>query len=112
MYELIFIRRRIKYGLLQDPSNELNDQELISVIAEVKQNLPYSGLQMICGSLRDKGITVCRDRVREALRSLDPLHKTSNWPSLTTRRPYSVAGPNSLWHIGMWYISCAWPDCL
>ena len=86
---------------MQDPNNELSDQELISVIAEVKQNLPYSGLQMICGSLRDKGIRVCRDRVREALQYLDPLHKASNWPSLTTRRPYSVAGPNSLWHIGM-----------
>jgi len=86
---------------LGDPNDELNDQELVSIIAELKQNMPYSGLQIIFGSLRDKGIKVSRDRVREALYALDPLHKSSRWPSLTTRRPYSVAGPNSLWHIGM-----------
>ena len=94
-------RRRVEYGLLRDPNDEVSDQELVSVVAEVKQNMPYCGLQMVLGSLRDKGIKVSRDRVREALFSLDPLHK-SFWPSPTTRRPYSVAGPNSLWHIGMY----------
>ena len=99
---LIFFRRRVEYGLLEDPNDELSDEELISVIAEMKQNMPYCGLQMIFGGLRDKGIKVSRDRVREALSSLDPLHKSTFWPSPTTRRPYSVAGPNSLWHIGMY----------
>ena len=44
---------------------------------------------------------VTRERVRNALHSLDPLYLIRNWPGLATRRhPYSVAGPNSLWHTG------------
>lgn len=36
-----------------------------------------------------------------ALRTADPLSAALRWPGgLTVRRPYSVAGPNSLWHIG------------
>jgi len=31
----------------------------------------------------------------------DPLHTALRWRgNLTPRHPYSVAGPNSLWHIG------------
>ena len=56
---------------------------------------------MVCGSLRAKGVKVTRDRVRNILRSTDPLGSARRWPLSTIRRqPYSVAGPNSLWHIG------------
>ena len=40
-----------------------------------------------------KGVKVTRDR--------DPIGVALRWPAGATRRqPYSVAGPNSLWHIG------------
>ena len=56
---------------------------------------------MVCGSLRAKGVKVTRERVRNILRSTDPLGSVRRWPlGLIRRQPYSVAGPNSLWHIG------------
>ena len=96
-----FNRRRLEYGLLQDPSSEISDQDLLSFVQEVKQTDPHCGIQMMCGRLRSRGYVVTRERVRNALRSLDPLYAVRSWPGLATkRRPYSVAGPNSLWHIG------------
>ena len=56
---------------------------------------------MMWGSLRGLGIVVTRERVRNTLRSIDPIGGSRRWPAnVTTRRPYSVPGPNSLWHIG------------
>ena len=55
---------------------------------------------MICGSIRSRGITVTRDRVRAAVKSVDPLGGALRWPAQIKRRPYSVPGPNSLRHIG------------
>ncbi len=86
-----------------DSSIEVSDQELISMIKLIQQDTPYSGVSMICGSLRARGLKITRDRVRFMLRSADPLSSAHRWPRGTTRRrPYSVPGPNSLWHIGMW----------
>ena len=43
-----------------------------------------------------------RERVRQGLRSLDPLGAAARLPGRPShRRPYSVAGPLSLWHIGI-----------
>jgi len=94
-------RRRVEYELLQEPMNELSDEDLLSLAREVKSSDPHCGVQMMCGHIRSRGYKVTRDRVRNALHSLDPLHVVRSWPGVATRRrPYSVAGPNSLWHIG------------
>lgn len=56
---------------------------------------------MLYGSIRARGIKVTREEVRSTLRFLDPLGSSLRSPSgATSRRPYSVPGPNSLWHIG------------
>ena len=102
-------RRRVEYGLIDDPSSEINDEDLTSLIQQIRQEAPYSGVSMMYGSLRARGIKVIRERVRATMRSIDPLGSSLRWPAgLTKRRPYSVAGPNSLWHIGMhhWLASC------
>ena len=40
--------------------------------------------------------------MRACSRSVDPLGSALRWPTgATRRRPYSVAGPNTLWYIGM-----------
>lgn len=94
--------------MMTDPDTEVNDQELTSVIKSIQENTPFSGVSMICGSLRARGIGVTRERVRTTLRNIDPLSSALRWPAgATKRRPYSVAGPNSLWHIGM-YITCTY----
>ena len=103
LYRLLYLcRRRIEYGLSTDADSEVNDEELTSLIELIRQDAPYSGVSMMCGSLRARGIKVTRERVRSTLRSIDPLSVALRWPAgATRRRPYSVAGPNSLWHIGI-----------
>ena len=50
------------------------------------------------------GYKVTRERLRQTIRSIDPLHTALRWRGgLTARRPYCVPGPNSLWHIGKLY---------
>ena len=46
------------------------------------------------------GLSVTRARLREAMRVSDPIHTALRWSEITPRRPYSVPGPNSLWHVG------------
>ena len=53
------------------------------------------------GRLRNMGYRVSRERVRNAVREIDPLSSALRWTGgLSRRQPYSVAGPNSLWQIG------------
>ena len=49
------------------------------------------------------GYQISRSRVRECVRNADPINTALRWQgNLTARRPYTVPGPNSLWHIGMY----------
>ena len=91
----------MEYGLIDDPSADISDTDLRSEIERIRQLAPFSGVSMNSGSLRAKGIRVTGERIRSTLRLLDPISSALRSPSgLTKRRPYSVAGPNSLWHIG------------
>lgn len=79
----------------------MSDVDLISVMKAIRIDTPYCGVSMMYGSLRARGIKVTRERVRTSLRSIDPIGSALRWPAgPTKRRPYSVAGPNSLWHVG------------
>jgi len=96
------IRRRVAFGLVEDPSNELSDGDILALIRQIREDAPYSGVQMIYGGLRARGVKTSREKVRQLLRSIDPLAGATRWPSgLIRRHPYTVPGPNSLWHIGM-----------
>ena len=56
---------------------------------------------MAIGRFGALGLQVSRDQVRRAIRETNLLNTALRWPGgLTRHRPYSVAGPNSLWHIG------------
>lgn len=95
-------RRRIEYDLVQDPRSIPTDVQLRTIIREIKHGQPELGEVMVMGRIRSMGYKVTRDRLRQAIRSIDPLHTALRWRGgLTSRRPYSVPGPNSLWHIGM-----------
>ena len=58
---------------MRDPVNEISDEDLVSHIQQIRQDSPYSGVQMICGNLRAKGIKVTRERVCSTIKSIDPL---------------------------------------
>ena len=51
------------------------------------------------GCLGSNGIRVPRCCVREIIRVQDPIAVLLRWTMATTRRKYSVPGPNALWHI-------------
>ena len=93
-------RRRLEYGMLHQ-GRPISDSDLRDLIREMRIDFPEMGEVMVLGRLRSLGIIVTRDRVRNTVRATDPLNTALRGPrGLTVRRPYSVPGPKSLWHIG------------
>ena len=101
-------RKRVEFGLVDTPNNTVSDDDLVSIIDNIQQNYPDVGESMAIGYIRANGYNVTRGRVRNALQLHDPLSAALRWNGITTRRVYSVAGPNSLWHIGMF---CQLKNC-
>lgn len=86
--------------MINDGSASLSDPDLLSLVREIHSQSPTIGASMVWGYIRARGYRVTRERVRSSLRIIDPLSAALRWPGgLTVRRPYSVAGPNSFWHI-------------
>ena len=98
-------RRRAEYGLLSDPSRSVSDVQLTQIVQELRREMPDIGESMVWGRLRAMGVLVTREKVRQTVRT-DPLNTALRWRNLTIRRPYSVPGPNSLWHIGKCVCVC------
>ena len=96
-------RRRQHFNLDEsDIRQSISDQDLNTFLREFRTQMPNAGETVVMGQLRSLGYHVCRQRLREAIRRTDPLNTPLRWQGiLTTRRPYSVPAPNSLWHVGM-----------
>ena len=87
--------------MLDDTANMITDAELSAVIHDLRSESPALGVTLVIGRLRSMGYKVSRERFRSTLRRADPLSSALRWTGgLSRRQPYSVAGPNSLWHIG------------
>ena len=87
--------------MLDEPSVSLTDVELRAMVSEMQRESPTLGESMVAGRLRANGYKVTRERIRRTLREIDPLSVARRWPGGLSRRcPYSVPGPNSLWHLG------------
>lgn len=99
-------RRRRDFGILQnDPRVEVTGEHLTAIIQQLRHDNPYCGETMMMGRLRAMDIIVTRERVRTVIRRVDPLNSALRWGGNTTsRRPYSVPGPNSLWHLGDFFL--------
>ena len=98
----IIYRRRVEYGLMRDLRIVPSDVHLRTILREIKAGQPELGETMVMGRIRGMGYRVTRHRIREAIRTIDPLHTALRWRGgPTARRPYCVPGPNSLWHIGI-----------
>ncbi len=94
-------RRRCDFNMLTLNTSTLTDAELRELIRNWKLEMPAIGETLVVGRLHASGVFVTRERVRCAIRSVDPLNTSLRSPhGLTRRRPYSVPAPNSLWHIG------------
>lgn len=89
-------RRCREFDMLQEVSLSMTDSELQHFVQDLKTQLPEIGEVLVIGRLRSMGYHVPRERVRQCIRSSDPLNTVLRWHGVTTRRPYSVPGPNSL----------------
>ena len=97
-------RRRIEYGIASSSGISISDDDLKSVLQQVSAEQPALGETMMWGRIKSMGFHVTRKRLRFALREIDPLQRALRWSTqLARRQPYSVPGPNSLWHIGKYY---------
>lgn len=81
------------------PFDEISDESLSQVIAEMKKEWPRSGYRMVQGLLRAKGMRIQQQRVRTLMQQIDPRGTVLRWSNTVKRRVYSVSGPNALWHI-------------
>ena len=95
-------RRRQEFGMVGQPNRTITDSELCSIILGFQSDMPSLGQTMVWGRLRSMGFCVTRERVRNALRALDPIETALRWRGeVVHRQPYCVPGPNSLWHLGL-----------
>ena len=93
-------RRRRDYGMLEELSHSMSGNELHQFVRDMRLELLDVGESIVVGRLRSLGYSIPRERVRAAIRATDPLNTALRWHGTTLRQPYSVPGPNSLWHIG------------
>ncbi len=96
-------RRRRDFGIL-DVRNDyrtISDADLRTLLSQLRQEMPNMGETLVFGRIRSLRYSVTRQRVRNAIHATDPLNTPLRWRGiLTSRRPYSVPSPNSLWHQG------------
>ena len=93
-------RRRQHFNLNEnDIRQSISDQDLNTLLKEIRAQMPNAGETVVMGQLRSLGYYISRQRLREAIRQTDPINTPLRWRGLlTTRRPYSV---QLLTHCGM-----------
>ena len=74
----------------------LTDTELDQRVEAIKIDMPDVGQRMVQGLLRSQGISV----PQRSLKRIDPINVGLRWRPRIQLKPYSVPGPNSLWHVG------------
>lgn len=94
-------RRRVEYGIIDNRGRDVSDADILRLVSELRREQPALGQTMVWARLKALGFKVTRARVRDAIHSTDPISSAFRWREMTPRRPYSVASPNSLWHIGI-----------
>lgn len=92
-------RRLRRHNIMYNRYSNINDEELRSVLNSILNNHPHTGVNMMMGHLKARGILVQHRRVRRLLRESDPASSVVRWGLTAVRRTYSVPGPNFLWHV-------------
>ena len=93
-------RRRHSWGLLGKGFLDISDEDLEVLVVNIKAEMPDVGERMLLGALVARGVKVSRERLRLTVQKVDPINTALRWSSFVIRRPYSVPGSNSLWHLG------------
>ena len=96
------ISRRVKDYGLEDMCgfSQLSNEELDRLVRNyIDHHGTTSGQTYIIGYIKSLGYHVQRSRIRECLARLDPRNTALRWGVTVSRRVYSVAWPNSRWHL-------------
>jgi hypothetical protein len=93
-------RRRNEMGIPENLNefSSISDNELDNIISGIKAEQPYTGESLVRGLLLSMGYRIQRHKIRSSIHRVDPVGPAIRWTDFIERRPYSVAGPNSLWH--------------
>jgi len=82
------------------PFSNITDIALDDLVSQfIDQFNGVVGSGFMSAILKDHGIKVQRNRVRESMRRVDQLGNLERWAALVPRLKYSVRGPNCLWHM-------------
>ena len=103
-------RRVVEFGLDHTTGfSEISNEQLDTIVTQFLTNHGnLVGYSIVSGHLRSLGLRVQRDRIRESIRRVDPRNSRICWAVVVSRRSYSVAGPNSLWHIDGHHSLISW----
>ena len=52
---------------------DISQSELVDIVRDIHSRNPYSGYRMVLANLRSRGLTLQQNRVRRALRDVDPI---------------------------------------
>ena len=75
---------------------QLSDCDLDDIMRHLTSEYPTCGLRMLSGHLLRMGVRVPRQRLRESLLRVDPIHSFVRQLNTVERRTYSVPNANSL----------------
>ena len=86
---------------LRSSYSDISNEDLDGVIESILCNFPETGYKRMTGFLKTRGIIVQQDRIREAMRRVNPEGTMMRALRLhvTHRRSYEVPCPLALWHI-------------
>ncbi|KAI7810971.1 hypothetical protein IRJ41_008787 [Triplophysa rosa] len=94
-------RRMREFGFSTKTYSNICDQDLNSLVVQIKKEMPSAGYRMVKGRLQSMGIHIQWRRVAASLHEVDSIGVLSRMYGLgcVVRRTYSVRGPLSLWHV-------------
>jgi len=102
-------RRMQQYGIrMCERYSTINDHDLKELILALTHNNPNLGERSVDGILRSSGTIVQRQRIRDALWSVDPEGVLLRLRCSLHRREYDVEAPNSLWHVDGYHKLVRW----
>ena len=76
----------------------ITDEELDSVVMEIKTFHPNCGSKSLAGYLASRNVKVLRERLRQSLQRVDPVGVSIRSCKAIYRLVYSVSRPLALWH--------------
>ena len=101
-------RRIHELGIMAALHSTLTDGDLDNIVQTFVRAHPNCGQRMLVGYLRSLGLHISRQRVRESLLRTDPHGVSLRQRQVLHQRQYSVAGPNSLWHVDGYHKLIRW----